>query len=808
MKWDSKKSGTSQRGNVTTTSLLILSGVAATSVAISDLNKRLRQNNLTTDDSSVARRINESAIQAATQLITNGLLHYNRSCGRIEPTSVNENYTFKNGCEEITSNQQELNCNNLSGGSSWLYTWDNVQKTSALQVCVLATENVGGAVANVVQNNPSCSVENGNERRNIVTCRKRVNLTVLGYERTVDNAGSQRNYVKVKSQPEGRNPRGSFYSSLNGRISMGLVSGNTGLVGRHGAADTCFYMRPKTKTQARGGGTNLAFSAKNARTLEDLEPRPAGPNADEFQSAYDVTARVPEAYEILADFRENMLTTYYRRDFRGNRNASESWTEENPNAFNPNTGGRAVYNASVIRVMDFLQRDGTQEFLGVMPNIPNGPQFRYFLAAKPGTSEHHQSFTTFNAAHAEWYRQGCRTSAGDGHAAFCTRVDIPLKKYSASVNNKCDDQKRSLPAAVGDNAVPRKAYSDRTIQTSCDPKWIALVEKLIAEESQKTFGLVKPKNETTAAMAVSALEVDDEFIRGEGKWANHPIRAAYNSFVPSTVDENARIVDAYTIEYTGDAEVWETVAVEKEEKTEVENADGSKEEKTTKVTVQERKRVKDAKTRHWKVYEIQALPQAAVASTNHTSKSCAYFKYYNPTEAKSCNIQFTTQNNEGFVCRNNDGCFDELTQIRMADGTNRLITKLRIGEMVFNPVTNKPAKIIKLTIGPENKPLLNVRIGESTVRVTDSHPFMTRRGWIAAKNLHPGELVLTSHRKFVPVKSVELGASGRVVANLALEGPVDQHDLHYVLADGVVTGDLVIQNMLESNAAVMQPAKR
>ena len=186
---------------------------------------------------------------------------------------------------------------------------------------------------------------------------------------------------------------------------------------------------------------------------------------------------------------------------------------------------------------------------------------------------------------------------------------------------------------------------------------------------------------------------------------------------------------------------------------------------------------------------------------SHESNSCAYFKYYAPEDAKRCSIKYVTRkNSQTFVCRNNDGCFDSQTKIRMADGSDRLITDLEKGEFVFNPVTQKPAKIVKLTIGPENKPLLNISVGQSTVRVTDSHPFMTKRGWTAARDIRKGELVLTSQGQFTPVTGITLGAAGRIVVNLALEGPANEFEKHYVLADGVVTGDLVIQNMLEATA--------
>jgi hypothetical protein len=181
--------------------------------------------------------------------------------------------------------------------------------------------------------------------------------------------------------------------------------------------------------------------------------------------------------------------------------------------------------------------------------------------------------------------------------------------------------------------------------------------------------------------------------------------------------------------------------------------------------------------------------------------TCAYFSYFYAANPTRCTYSYTTKDEAGFVCRNNDGCFDETTLIRMSDGSDRLITELRMGEFVYNPVTKMPARITKLTIGPELKPLINVSVGGRVVKVTDTHPFMTRRGWIQAKNLKTSDQVLSGNKIYLPVTALELGASGRTVANLALEGPASLPDLHYVLANGVVTGDLVIQNMLELKAS-------
>jgi hypothetical protein len=185
----------------------------------------------------------------------------------------------------------------------------------------------------------------------------------------------------------------------------------------------------------------------------------------------------------------------------------------------------------------------------------------------------------------------------------------------------------------------------------------------------------------------------------------------------------------------------------------------------------------------------------------YTSQTCSYFYYEKPQKPNKCNFTYKTELTSDFVCRSHDGCFDENTRIRMADGTDRQITLLKKGEFVFNPVTGQPARIVKLVIGPEDKPLIQVRVDGRLVKVTATHPFMTKRGWVQAKVLRKGDEILMPGRLFLPVTDVELGETGRTVVNVALEGGADESDRHYLLADGVVTGDLVIQNMIEARAS-------
>lgn len=783
-----KRWALNENGNVTTTGLMILSGVAAATAAIITVNQGLRKSRDLTDQSDLERRLNESALQTVTQLVTNGALHFNENCNRLEPTqevdgngnSFNPDYTF-NGCDAIKPKRAAIDCkSDKSADTNWLYQNEDKTGKAIVTVCVQSTEKRVGVISSQ---------------------KKAVKVTVGDYKPETDDQGNIRRVAIARSQPQGRNIRGAFYATLGGKISLGLLEGNAGLLGKHGAADTCFYMRPKTSLQTRTSASrkNLAFNARSeakAYSLNELEPRPEGSNADEFGQNQDVITRAPDGYEILTELRDNIVNKHYKGDFRGNRPSTDNWSTSKT-AWIPrdvSQGERNRYVAEVLSVEKYHQDPANPQshFIGVMPNVPNGPQFQYFLAANVGTSQHRQDRKTFNPAFFGEFKQGCATSTGDSKASFCTRVDIPLKTYRAALNNKCKREKQDL-VKVGWKETPNKRYVNRAIQTSCSKEWVDTVEDLLKKEKQELNALASPANETTAAMVFAAMEVDDDFIQKKGIWATHPIRKAYDSFA-TTLKAGGRqvnVIDDYTLEYVGDKDEGRIV-------TEVDK-DGNE--------TQREEITYEGKDEEPSIYKIELLDGVAVAE-KHEAKSCAYFKYYEPTSAKTCSISFVTKNDAGFVCRNNDGCFDEKTMIRMADGSDRLVTELRMGEFVYNPVTKKPAKITKLTIGPEFKPLLNITIGTSTVRVTDSHPFMTERGWVAAKNLRKSDKVLAQGGSFVTVDKVEIGRSGRTVANLALEGPAHLEQLHYVLADGIVTGDLVIQNMLESRASVQNAAGR
>jgi hypothetical protein len=750
-----------QKGSVATTALMFATGIAVTTAALTTLNKNLRKNRELQDTVQAERRLNETAIEAVSQLINNGNIHFNKDCGRVEPSIPSADYRFS-GCGTVTGIRGAIDCSGGESASKWLYSWSDAAKAGWVDVCV--AEKTKSAAAGELTKKP-------------------VRVTFQSYEVKEDMQGASRNFANVKAQQIGNPLSKRKFSSLNGKLSLGLVDGNKGLMAKHGAADSCFYMRPSTAVQVRGGGTNLAFRArkgKNEYSFNELEPRPDGPNADEFQHKVNLSYPEPVEmdYAVLNDFRSKKIFPLYSEGLRGNRPSALNWNL----AYSP-------YSADVLakNKISNVQRLG---FVGVQPNIPNGPKFKYFLYAKMenGKAVHTQGIKKFDHRHEKGFETGCATTTGraGGNPKFCTKVEMPLYEYAATLRKRCVESEQTLePVPAGQ--APRVVNADRSVLTSCHPDWVRTVESIARQTNRYNEGLlgISKKDPTsfsgelTMDMALSALEVDDDFLNGKGVWAqeqkaNSPayrqLKVAFNGFSLKFRQTGQTAVSKFVVSHSSD--VCAGAACTADEL--------------------------NSKTRRFRIWSIQ--DEQRPQQVSHTSNTCAYFRYHAPESPKGCKIDFVTKAENEWVCRNNDGCFDLLTKIRMADGSDRLITDLRNGEFVLNPVTGRPAKITKLTIGPEEKPLINVSVGDSTVRVTDTHPFMTRRGWVMAKHLRQTDLILSAGRKYLPVGKVELGARGRTVVNLALDGPADQPDLHYVLADGVVTGDLVIQNMLSLRA--------
>jgi hypothetical protein len=93
-----------------------------------------------------------------------------------------------------------------------------------------------------------------------------------------------------------------------------------------------------------------------------------------------------------------------------------------------------------------------------------------------------------------------------------------------------------------------------------------------------------------------------------------------------------------------------------------------------------------------------------------------------------------------------------------------------------------------------------VQIGEKAVRVTRDHPFISQLGLIGAKDLKPGDQVRGEDDEWKTVTSVKQDEPNpnAIVWNIELDAAEESEAHHMVLADGVVTGDLYLQNRITS----------
>ena len=118
------------------------------------------------------------------------------------------------------------------------------------------------------------------------------------------------------------------------------------------------------------------------------------------------------------------------------------------------------------------------------------------------------------------------------------------------------------------------------------------------------------------------------------------------------------------------------------------------------------------------------------------------------------------------------------------------------------PKTATANTVKRVIAGPEKLPLYAVKVLGNTVRVTNGHPFLTPMGLKAAKDLQAGDLIVDNGEKkkveSVTIEERKSGDKDPEVWNFEMEGASD--DDHYVLANGVMTGDLYLQIKLQKDS--------
>ncbi len=133
----------------------------------------------------------------------------------------------------------------------------------------------------------------------------------------------------------------------------------------------------------------------------------------------------------------------------------------------------------------------------------------------------------------------------------------------------------------------------------------------------------------------------------------------------------------------------------------------------------------------------------------------------------------------------------------------RKYSDIRSGDMVWNPKKLKAQMIRKVIAGPEKWPLIEVKSEGHAVVVTGEHPFLTKNGLKPAFKLSESDILVDGDKEIaidsVTAQMREAGEVDPEVWNFELVGSSENDD-HYVLANGVMTGDLYLQNKLSGKS--------
>ncbi len=152
--------------------------------------------------------------------------------------------------------------------------------------------------------------------------------------------------------------------------------------------------------------------------------------------------------------------------------------------------------------------------------------------------------------------------------------------------------------------------------------------------------------------------------------------------------------------------------------------------------------------------------------------------------------------------RNECGCFAEDTLITMADSSQMPISELKEGDYVWNPQSGRPQAVARITAGPEKVAMLGLKIKDENLKVTVTHPFLTARGLLAARDLVVGDVILRAGEqlKVEGIDSLEPDpANYPIVWNIALVGDEQEMNDHFILANGIMAGDLFLQESLQKS---------
>ena len=194
------------------------------------------------------------------------------------------------------------------------------------------------------------------------------------------------------------------------------------------------------------------------------------------------------------------------------------------------------------------------------------------------------------------------------------------------------------------------------------------------------------------------------------------------------------------------------------------------------------------------------------SSTNHSCVRPASYTYQDTFGEVDCipvergNCDFVT------ICRyhRTSGCFPPEAKILMADrSTVKKVVDLQTGDKIWNPVQKKVVEVGRLLSGPEKNALFEFAFGSVKIHVTEKHPMVVQgvdgKPFVkAAHTVVASDLLLGNDGQFHKIDVLKKlpVQEGQMVYNFEVVSQSQDQNDRMVSADGVVTGDVVVQTRL------------
>lgn len=146
------------------------------------------------------------------------------------------------------------------------------------------------------------------------------------------------------------------------------------------------------------------------------------------------------------------------------------------------------------------------------------------------------------------------------------------------------------------------------------------------------------------------------------------------------------------------------------------------------------------------------------------------------------------------------GCLRRGSRIRLADGSQKPIEAVRIGDMLMS-TEGYPKRVIDICTGHEDI-FVVLNVGESDIYMTLEHPIMTADGWKQAGDLIATDKIIAEDGCQKEIKKLDRDQKTDQVYSLCFEEP------GAMICESVVMGDFFQQNSLYRNKTEVNETAR